>query len=122
MVLDPGSEKPQLDVLMEESGHVIASRALDPKANPRTLLSRVMAHNVVVAAVSAGSEPLLAAIDNEVINLSVPQISSVDTLGAGDVLHGAYAFYIATGYPARTALERAISVAARSCERRGPRL
>jgi len=122
IVLDPGSKKPHLADLMKESSHIIASRALDPKSDTRTLLSRIMGYKATLAAVSAGPEPLIAAIEGEVKTLSVPQVSSLDTLGAGDVLHGAYAFYIATGSPILYALEQAISVAAQSCERRGPRL
>ncbi len=122
VVLDPGSKKPQLDDLMDESSHVIASRALDPKADPTTLLDRIMEHNVDLAAVSAGPEPMVAAVEGKIMELPVPQVSALDTLGAGDVLHGAYAYYIATGCPIRDALKQAISVASRSCEHRGPRL
>ncbi|MGB7587932.1 MAG: PfkB family carbohydrate kinase [Solirubrobacterales bacterium] len=122
VVFDPGSDKPHLPELMDMSDHVIASGSLDAAAQRGDLLERVRTHDVTLAAVSAGPAPILAAIGDHRFEIPVPQIPASDTLGAGDVLHGAYAYYIATGCSAHESLERAANVAARSCERHGPRV
>jgi sugar/nucleoside kinase (ribokinase family) len=47
--------------------------------------------------------------------VSVPQIEAVDTLGAGDIFHGAFCHYILqTTFP--QALEAAAQIAAKSCQ------
>jgi sugar/nucleoside kinase (ribokinase family) len=122
VVLDPGSGKPHLDQLMDESDHVIASRSLDPAASAAELLERVEEHDVELAAVSSGSEPILAALGDQRVELRVPPTEARDTVGAGDVLHGAHAYFLASGRPALEALEEAAAVAARSCEHNGARI
>ena len=51
----------------------------------------------------------------------VPSVTAVDTLGAGDVLHGAYAFYRAQGCDAEAALAAAAGVASFRCGIAGSR-
>ncbi len=52
--------------------------------------------------------------------VAVPQINPVDTLGAGDIFHGAFCYYILQrDFP--SALAAASQVAARSCEFFGTR-
>ena len=53
----------------------------------------------------------------------VPEVEVVDTLGAGDVLHGAFLAELARGGTGDLpgALERAVVVAARSVAHRGVR-
>jgi len=121
VVFDPGSYKSHVFELMAKCDHVIASRSLDPKAPAAELLSQLKEHDVALAAVTAGSDSTLAAVGNERFELQVPRIKALDTVGAGDVLHGAYAYYLSTGLSVRDALEEATSIAARSCELRGPR-
>lgn len=53
--------------------------------------------------------------------VSVPLVAAVDTLGAGDAFHGAYAHAIATGAPAAEAVRVAVGVAALRVQHRGPR-
>ncbi len=106
---------------MDVSDHVIVSHDFDPSTEPRLLLDRLAKRDYALVAVSAGQEPLLAAFEGERVSLKVPGVESIDTLGAGDVLHGAYAYFLASGLPIRTSLERAVAVASRSCERHGPR-
>lgn len=121
VVFDPGSYKDHVYDLMRECDHVIASRSLAPDLPPSELLGRLLGHGPRLAAVSAGSGPTVASIDGHAIELSVPRVAAVDTMGAGDVLHGAYAYGISTGASSRKALEDATSIASRSCLMRGPR-
>ncbi len=121
IIFDPGSHKPHVFELMASCNHVIASTSLDPTAPSHELLDRLQRPDVTLAAVTAGSEPTVAAINGQRFEVPVPHIRALDTVGAGDVLHGAYAYYVSTGVTLREALEKATSIAARSCELRGPR-
>ncbi len=47
--------------------------------------------------------------------IPVPQVDALDTLGAGDVLHGAFCYYLAEGFDRREALRRAAIIASGSC-------
>lgn len=51
----------------------------------------------------------------------VPRVAAVDTLGAGDVFHGAYAFARSRGAPIDTRIRFASLVAAERCAHIGPR-
>lgn len=50
-----------------------------------------------------------------------PQVNAIDTLGAGDIFHGAFCHYLAGGSGFRDALEQAARIAALSCESFGTR-
>lgn len=121
-IFDPGGAKPQTDRLMALASHVIASRALAPNETPSAILRRIQHDRIVLAAVSAGSKPLLVKTAEDEHEIAVKHVRAVDTLGAGDVLHGAYAFFLARGKQPRAALEAAVTTAGRSCEHHGPRL
>jgi sugar/nucleoside kinase (ribokinase family) len=122
VVLDPGGWKPQLAGLLPMSTHVIASRALDPGAGPEEILGRLERARPVVAAVTCGREPILASVGGVRFEVAVAPGEAIDTLGAGDVFHGAYAFSLALGRTPRESLEEAAAIATESCRVRGPRL
>lgn len=122
IVFDPGGYKPHVFDMMEMCDHVIASRSLDSEASADALLERIMSHDVELAAVSRGAESIVAVVDGRRVELEVPQVTARDTVGAGDVLHGAYAYFLSVGCPIEEALERAATVAADSCERHGARV
>jgi sulfofructose kinase len=48
-------------------------------------------------------------------HLPAPRVEAVDTTGAGDVFHGAYAFGVAAGWDARRCAEFALASASLSC-------
>ncbi len=54
--------------------------------------------------------------DNKKCFIDVPKIKAVDTLGAGDVFHGAFCYYYQKENNFRKALEQASEVAAHSCK------
>lgn len=75
-----------------------------------------------LCAITDGSKPVLAATAAGCVKIDVPQVDVVDTLGAGDVLHGAYMFYRYVARMASTeALTAAIAMATMSCTHRGVR-
>jgi sugar/nucleoside kinase (ribokinase family) len=122
VVFDPGSDKPQVDALFERSNHIIASHALSPAGRVASILERIWRPDVRLAAVSDGPNPIVGRSGDEGFEVLISPVDAVDTLGAGDVLHGAYCYFLASGSRPVSALEAAVGVAGSSCEHHGPRL
>jgi sugar/nucleoside kinase (ribokinase family) len=122
VVFDPGSDKPGVGELMAEADHIILSRGFNPSTRPSVLLTQVTERGIKLAALSAGAEPILAVFDDRQVEITVPRVTAVDTVGAGDVLHGAYAYYLTAGCSIGEALQLAAATAAHSCEHDGPRI
>ncbi|OIQ74685.1 sulfofructose kinase [mine drainage metagenome] len=147
VVLDGGSWKPGLERLLALVDHAIvsadfhvpASMAADGPAaadlsrwtdDRERLVRQVASFGPTVVARSDGDRPILVLdprTSAEVRSVPVPSDPSrrvVDTVGAGDVLHGAYAAFLACERPAAdpaTVLARAAGVASESVHSRGAR-
>jgi sulfofructose kinase len=70
-------------------------------------------------AVTLGAEGVVWLEANEVWQLSVPPITSIDTLGAGDVFHGAWAYALGCGMNNAACARFASATAALKCTRFG---
>lgn len=130
VVLDGGSWKPVHRELLPLVDHAICSARFAfpdaPDAAVADRLARVSAVVGTLAAITDGAEPIRYRLaDNgggigEVRPPRPPQV--VDTLGAGDVLHGAFAHHLAQrGRGPVEALSEAAADAAGSVSHRGPR-
>ena len=120
-LLDGGSWKPGLERLLPSLDIAVVSADFAfPGGTPEQALDRLSAHGIPRLARSAGADPVelrIAGHPNR--RLPVPQVAVVDTLGAGDVLHGALAARLARGRDFTTALGEAIRLASRSVAGRG---
>lgn len=119
VVLDGGSWKPGLEQLLPMVDIVVASADFTV---PNPYLD--LLHAIPVFATSRGPAPIDVRIGEHEHLVRVPAVRAVDTLGAGDVLHGAFAHHLAANLPVTaaavlSALEHAAAVAAHSCTRRG---
>jgi len=129
VVLDGGSWKQGLDELLALVDHVVLSGDFTLPASlvPDGVddLGAVAALGPALVARSAGSGPvryLLAdGTRGAVAPPQVPLDEVVDTLGAGDVLHGAYCAELVLGRTPVGALERAVVTATESVRHRGAR-
>lgn len=70
-------------------------------------------------AVTRGAQPILGLDRGHSFQLAVRQVDAVDTLGAGDVLHGAFCFYFAATGEFQSSLRAAAEIATRSCQELG---
>ncbi|MFZ0394380.1 MAG: PfkB family carbohydrate kinase [Terracidiphilus sp.] len=70
---------------------------------------------VPCAAVTRGARPILASHRGRRFEVEVEPVEAVDTLGAGDVLHGAFCSYFAQNGDFEAALRCAAEIATRSC-------
>ncbi|WP_069385960.1 PfkB family carbohydrate kinase [Cellulosimicrobium cellulans] len=123
VVLDGGSWKPGSAELMALCDAVVVSADLRvPDVDTAGVLEAVAALGPRFVARTRGPEPVEVLHDGRRSTVPVPVPRRVvDTLGAGDVVHGAFAAALAEGASYGDALERAVAVASRSVEHAGAR-
>ncbi|MFK7921878.1 MAG: PfkB family carbohydrate kinase [Bacteroidia bacterium] len=114
VVLDGGSWKAGMDELL---GYVdIAICSADFQVSGGLDIFRYLAERGLSAiAQSRGGESIVAEHGSQRSAIAVPQIDVVDTLGAGDVLHGAFCWYYAQNKNFEASLAQAAKIASESC-------
>jgi sugar/nucleoside kinase (ribokinase family) len=137
VVFDGGSWKPGTERLLAHVDAAVCGSAFRPPSlgdgvgdgddvDVDDVLRYLLAHGPSFAAVTDGAGPIRWADAHGGGRIHPPAVRAVDTLGAGDVLHGAFAWSLAR-QPRRTtasmvaSLAAAARVAARSVESFGTR-
>ncbi|WP_261565032.1 PfkB family carbohydrate kinase [Frankia gtarii] len=129
VVFDGGSWKPGTERLLPHVDVALCGSAFRPPGvgvDPDEVLRYLLAHGPSFAAVTHGPGPVRWATARADGEVRPPAVRAVDTLGAGDVFHGAFAWSIAA-LPRLTtaglvdALAAASRVAARSVTSFGTR-
>ncbi len=129
VVLDAGSVKPNVEKFLERADIVIASEDFKDVAE-NTMFE--MNCNATHKAITRGEKTILYLGTeqwqgdrpglSEITEIPVEQVEAVDTLGAGDIFHGAFCYgYFEKGYSCEEALRFAGTVASESVKYRGPR-
>ncbi len=122
-VLDGGSWKPKTEALLPYIDVAICSEDFTPPGaiNQTDAIAYLLQHGVKKAAITRGAKPIIINEDEVNLLVEVPQVEVVDTLGAGDVFHGAFCYFYGKNNDFITSLEKAAEVAAQSCGFHGPR-
>lgn len=123
-VLDGDRRPPHPDILATASHVAFSAQALREVAgedDPRDGLAKLAEGASNWLAVTLGSNGVLFIEDGAVAHLPAFPVEAVDTLGAGDVWHGAFALALAEGKGAREAIRFASATAAIKCTRFGGR-
>ncbi|OYX15495.1 MAG: sugar kinase [Rhizobiales bacterium 32-66-8] len=84
-------------------------------------LAKVAAFGCRVAAVTRGQDGIAWLESNLRHDMAACPVDVVDTTGAGDVFHGAYALALGAGWPTNDAMRFSTAVAALKCTRIGGR-
>lgn len=123
VVLDGGSWKPDAPAMIGLCDAVVVSADFRPPGVATDgVLDAVAALGPPFVARTRGPRPAEVLDAGERYEVAVPRPGRVvDTLGAGDVIHGAFAAAVARGSSWREALEDAVRVASRSVEHAGAR-
>lgn len=123
VVLDGGSWKPVAPAMIGLCDAVVVSADFRPPGVAADdVLDAVAALGPRFVARTRGPRPVEVLDAGERYEVAVPRpVAVVDTLGAGDVVHGAFAAAVARGSSWRLALEDAVRVASRSVEHAGAR-
>ena len=123
IIVDAGSWKPGFESVLPLATVVIASSTFAP---PRwgtgdRAIQYLQSLDVPYIAITQGADPVLYQTPTMAGKLSVPAIHSVDTLGAGDIFHGAFCQSFMHRYDFLQGLIDAIAVATWSCQFFGTR-
>lgn len=123
VVLDGGSWKDGTDYLLKSIDTAICSADFLPPgcSTDEDVIEYLRSRGVAKIAITKGAKPIRFVSAANSGLLPVPQVNAVDTMGAGDIFHGAYCFYASTGCGFEEALRAAAKVAAESCRFHGTR-
>ncbi|XZN89172.1 MAG: PfkB family carbohydrate kinase [Microcoleus sp.] len=122
MVLDGGSWKPGLDEILPFIEWAICSDNFHPPNcyNPEEVFAYLSAAGIPNIAITRGEKPILYLRNGNYGSLEIPPIQATDTLGAGDIFHGAFCHYIMQK-DFTDSLSAATQIAADSCQEFGTR-
>jgi sugar/nucleoside kinase (ribokinase family) len=122
LCLDGGSWKPgtselapMLTVAICSERFVVPGTAGDPDS----LFAWFAAQGVPHVALTRGPRPILCSDHGRRFQIEIAPINAADTLGAGDVLHGAFVHHFASGHDFESALRKAAQTATLSCQSLG---
>jgi sugar/nucleoside kinase (ribokinase family) len=90
-----------------------------PSGDPGAIFEWFAARGVPYVAVTRGGRPILGWDRGRRFQIEVAQAAAADTLGAGDVLHGAFCHFFAQNQEFEPALRRASEIATLSCRSLG---
>jgi sugar/nucleoside kinase (ribokinase family) len=123
VVLDGGSWKPGLETALPFVDYAIcAANFLPPGCAAQTEVMAYLEQAIASPsiAITRGGAPIKYRHQGTYGEILVPAITPIDTLGAGDVFHGAFCHWILqTSFP--EALTRSAKVAASACQSFGTR-
>ena len=122
VVLDGGSWKEGLEALLPFVDYAVCSNVFAPPEciDPASVIAYLHDVGIEHIAITRDAEPIIAHYQGETTEVPVMPIKAVDTLGAGDILHGAFCHYILDN-TFLASLERAAEVATMSCTSLGTR-
>ncbi len=122
-VLDGGSWKNKTDKLLKYIDIAICSEDFIPPGitQQEDITAYLLDKGVKKTAITRGDKPIIVNEGEVNLLIEVPKTEVVDTLGAGDIIHGAFCYFYAQNQDFNNALETAAKVASNSCKFHGPR-
>jgi sugar/nucleoside kinase (ribokinase family) len=122
VVMDGGSWKSGFETILPFVDYAICSANFQPPGCTTDLETIAYLANFGISqvAITQGEQPILYCQNGRSGKIVVPTIQAVDTLGAGDIFHGAFCHFI-LHQSFLEALASAAKVAARSCQFFGTR-
>lgn len=125
VVLDAGRWKDVHRSLLPFVDVAICSSAFAPPGSdiddPETVVNRVHSLGPKLVAITRGSKPILFSNVEQTGKVEIRHADAIDTLGAGDILHGAFCYYSSHGHGFVDSLRLAADIATTSCQYFGTR-
>ncbi len=123
VVFDGGSWKDGTEKLLKSVDTAICSADFMPPgcASTSDVFQFLKSRGVANIAITNGSAPIQFLCGQSSGSMPVPQVDVVDTMGAGDILHGAYCHFASIGLGFVDALMEAAKIASESCRYAGTR-
>lgn len=122
IVMDGGSWKPGFAEILPFVDYAVCSANFYPPNchTPAEVFAYLSGFDIPHIAITHGEQPIEYLSFTKTGSVNVPKITAVDTLGAGDIFHGAFCHYILQESFA-DALAQAAKIAAKSCQCFGTR-
>ncbi len=122
VVVDAGSWKAGFEGVLSLADVVVASANFFPPGceTAAEVMNWMRSHTTAQVAITQGANPILYQTGDTINELEVPQIRAVDTLGAGDIFHGAFCHFYLT-HPFEETLLKASRTASMACQYWGTR-
>lgn len=122
IVIDGGSWKPGFETVLPLADYVLCSANFQPPncRSAEDVATYLLALGIPHIAITQGQQPIRYWTVTQAGQIDVPIVNVVDTLGAGDIFHGAFCHAILRE-DFRDALTIAASIAAQSCQHFGTR-
>lgn len=123
VIFDGGSWKPGTDELLQFIDIAICSADFRPPgcSDEDATIQYLRSHGIKQIAITKGPDPVRFDSGSSGGFIEVPKVEAVDTMGAGDIFHGAFCFYFSEGQDFPLALRKAVQIAAESCRHPGTR-
>ena len=123
VVLDGGSWKDGTEALLKSVHTAICSADfMPPGCSSRNEVIQFLKNcGVTNIAITNGSAPIEFVFGQSSGSIRVPEVDVVDTMGAGDILHGAYCHFAAMKRDFVDSLTQAARIASESCRHAGTR-
>ncbi|MGO1592252.1 MAG: PfkB family carbohydrate kinase [Ancrocorticia sp.] len=121
VILDGGSYKPGLDSLLPHVTHAVVSADFElPGVSRDQTLETLRGYGIGFVARTHGGGNIEAIVENKAYSLPITQPGTIaDTLGAGDVLHGAFTAALGAGQDGLSSLAAAAQLATLSVRSAG---
>ena len=118
MVLDGGSWKPRMEKYLKYIDYAVCSSDFYPPGCKTIdeIISFMREEGIKNIAITRGEKSIITVENGSKIEIPVNQVNAVDTLGAGDVFHGAFCYYLLSEDNFVSALKQASNVATESCK------
>lgn len=122
VIIDAGSWKPDFETVLSQATTVIAAANFRPPGceDEAATIAYLRSLGIAHIAITHGANPIQYVSTGQTGTLPVPVVKAVDTLGAGDIFHGAFCHY-QHDHDFPGSLERAAQVAAYACQFFGTR-
>ncbi len=123
VVVDCGSWKPQYEEMLKYTDFAICSADFYPPecSTSDDIFSYMNSLGIQFSAISRGDKNILYYENNSSRQIKIKKTKVIDTLGAGDFLHGAFCYYWLGTKDFETALSKASEIASFSCSFKGTR-
>jgi sugar/nucleoside kinase (ribokinase family) len=123
VVLDGGSWKDGTDELLKSVDTVICSADFSPPgcANEDATIRYLKKAGIKNIAITHGGDPVRFESGKSSGTLRVPEVDVVDTMGAGDIFHGSFCYFVSIGRGFIESLAEAAKIASESVRYAGTR-